>query len=88
MKQIKTIKEQNPDKFDKRVNDALAEGYYIVRRLANQEGFIAELEINVVAEKERGCENCRYGDTDACLGPCSDCEDGMNGYPTKWDPIE
>lgn len=88
MKQIKTIREQNPDKFDERVNKALAEGWYIVRRLANHEGFIAELETVVITEKERGCENCKYGDTDACLSPCCDCEDGMDGYPTEWEAVE
>ena len=88
MKQIKTIREQNPDKFDERVNKALAEGWYIVRRLANHDGFIAELEINVVAEKERGCENCKYTDQPGYMGPCTECEDLPQGYPNKWEPAE
>ena len=88
MKQIKTIKEQNPDKFDERVNKALAEGYYIVRRLANQEGFIAEMEIEVVIEKERGCENCKHCDLPSVVGPCDTCHDLPEGYPSKWEPAE
>ena len=88
MKQIKTIREQNPDKFDERVNKALAEGYYIVRRLANQEGFIAELETVVITEKERGCENCKYTDQPGYMEPCTECGEGADGYPTKWEPAE
>ena len=88
MKQIKTIREQNPDKFDKRVNDALADGWYIVRRLASHDGFIAELETVVITEKERGCENCKYTDQPGYMEPCTECGNGMVGYPTKWEPAE
>ena len=75
MKQIKTIMEQNPDRFDERVNKALTDGWYIVRRLANHGGFIAEMEKVVITEKERSCDNCMFRPigfdwkvTTACIG--------------------
>lgn len=87
MIQIKTIMEQNPEKFDKRVNEALAEGWYIVRRLANHDGFIAEMETQILTEKERTCENCKYHGFDPNWGPCLDCEDG-EVYPSNWEPAD
>lgn len=88
MLQIKTIMEQNPETFDREVNKALAEGWRIVRRLANREGFIAEMEKVVITEKERTCDNCKHCDLPSVVGPCDTCEDVPNGYPTKWEPIE
>ena len=88
MKQIKTIMNPNPDKFDKEVNAALADGWYIVRRLANHDGFIAELEKVVITKKERSCDNCKYSDMLSTMEPCDTCRDLPEGYPSKWEPIE
>ena len=88
MLQIKTIMRQNPEIFDKEVNEALAEGWHIVRRLANREGFIAEMEKEVISVKERGCENCKYTDQSGHTEPCTECEDLPQGYPNKWEPAE
>lgn len=88
MKQIKTIMEQNPDRFDERVNKALTDGWYIVRRLANHGGFIAEMEKVVITEKERSCDNCKYSDQPSVVEPCDTCQDLPQGYPSKWEAAE
>ena len=88
MLQIKTIMIQNPELFDMAVNEALAEGWHIVRRLANREGFIAEMQKVVITEKERTCDNCKHCDLPSDADPCHACEDGKDGYPTGWEPIE
>lgn len=46
MKQIKTIYKQSTIDFDEQVNDALAEGWTLVRRTFDANGFLAELEID------------------------------------------
>ena len=84
MLQIKTIKETDPDRFDKRVNEALADGWTLSRRLAGSTDFVAELEKEIITEDERSCENCKFGDQSGNLSPCCDCDE----YASKWEAEE
>ena len=54
MLEIKTIMEElhNPDEFDRRVNDALAEGWELVRRDILPNMLYAELERETEPEEE------------------------------------
>lgn len=88
MLQIKTIYTRDPDVFDEKVNAALAEGWTLSRRTFDPQGFLAEMEMVVITEAERLCANCAHLSRDASLEPCRSCEDGVNGYPTKWEPME
>lgn len=88
MLQIKTIYEQSAPKFDEGVNTALADGWHLTRRDMDDRGFYAELEKVVITEKERTCDNCKYGDQPGYMEPCTECEDVPNEYPTGWEPIE
>lgn len=43
---IKTVYTNDPEKFDNRVNEALAEGWKLTRRISDQpDAFIAEMEL-------------------------------------------
>ena len=88
MLQIKTIYRRDADVFDKEVNAALAEGWALTRRTFDATGFLAELEREIITEAERRCENCKYWEQQPESPPCCDCEDGANGYPTKWEPTD
>lgn len=88
MKQIKTIMQPAGDSFsvgafDKLVNDAIAEGWDLVKRDAlkcytSGHMLYAELVRFVITEEEKCCDNCRYADNDARLFPCCDCEDASH----------
>lgn len=88
MLQIKTIYTRDPDVFDEKVNTALAEGWALSRRTFDPQGFLAEMEREEITEVERCCENCLYWESQPESEPCRSCEDGTNGYPTKWEPVE
>ncbi len=75
MLQIKTIKRQNPELFDMAVNEALADGWTLARRLTGPDVCIAELEKVIITESERTCENCRYRDTSPGQEPCFSCSE-------------
>ena len=44
MKQIKTIYQNAASTFDDKVNEALRDGWTLVRRTFDNQGFLAELE--------------------------------------------
>ena len=83
MLQIKTIYTRDPDKFDEKVNAALAEGWTLSRRTFDPQGFLAEMEMVVITEAERCCDNCAYCDHDATLEPCVSCDDDAS----KWEEV-
>lgn len=78
MKQIKTIRKVHPEDFDQEVNDALSEGWTLVRRCVYPSYFIAELEREFISEAERSCDNCKYCDLPNTRKPCADCEDASH----------
>lgn len=80
MKQIKTVIDTNASFFDKEVNTALKEGWQLVRRYANGDYFVAELEREEITEAERECSNCKHCDKSSHSRPCCDCEDA-----SKWE---
>jgi hypothetical protein len=82
MKQIKTIQNNNPVKFDENVNGALQEGWTITRRYYNHGNFIAELETEVITEDEKCCENCAHYSKSPAKEPCLSCGDDAD----KWEP--
>lgn len=84
MLQIKTIKHQNPERFDYKVNVALADGWTLTRRLTGPTDFVAELEKEVITEDEKTCENCKHYDTLANNEPCISCTDDAD----KWEAME
>jgi hypothetical protein len=92
MKQIKTIlvKVEQLEEFDKRANNALAEGWTLVKREVLQaydsatcifhRMLYAELEREIVEEKqsepkERECGNCAHYGTAVYDYPCTVCRD-------------
>lgn len=85
MKQIKTIYEGDPKKFDDKVNAAISEGWSLEKRTLNQYGFIAELEREIITDAEQTCENCRYPRTLPGAEPCLHCDPGTNW---KWEAAE
>lgn len=86
MLQIKTIKHPDPERFDDKVNEALADGWNLTRRLAGPDAFVAELEKNVITEDEKTCENCRHYMQAANIEPCASC-DPENGT-CYWEAME
>ena len=85
MLQIKTVHDTSPAAFDKAVNDALAEGWALTRRLTGPgPDFVAELEREVITEAERTCENCLHADKGGNLEPCCNCASNAD----KWEPME
>lgn len=83
MLQIKTIYKASAAEFDKEVNEALADGWSISRRTFDPQGFLAELEREVITEAEKGCENCRYCEQQPESEPCRSCSDDCD----KWEPL-
>lgn len=101
MKQIKTIKGEMyiSEDFDRRVNEAIAEGWTLSKRSVVQEisptrmggGFThlhvwlyAEMEKETITDAERCCENCKHGDLSADMEPCINCSDNCS----HWDACE
>lgn len=96
MLQIKTIRNRfdNAEHFDAEVNAALGEGWRLTKREVIQpqaQGggkfahtmLYAELERVCLAETERDCGNCRYGDQDGGE-PCDSCNVEVTP-PTNWE---
>lgn len=88
MKQIKTIHHRIDDsaRFDKEINDALAEGWQLTRR-EFVPGYVilyAELEREVITEVEKCCENCAHFDKDFTQEPCCNCSDDAD----KWEAFK
>jgi hypothetical protein len=88
MKQIKTISKQHAELFDEGVNTALMDGWKLSRRYRANDGcFVAELEKEVITERERCCENCAHFDREPGDEPCCLCNDG-DVAPTHWESRE
>ena len=83
MKQIKTIEEEKANRFDEAVNQALSEGWELVRRYRQDGEYIAELEKEEIAEDERCCANCKHCDLEDWQKPCRDCMDASG-----WEEAE
>lgn len=83
MLQIKTIYDTEPEKFDEKVNAALAEGWTLTKRHLASCGWNAELERVIITEDEKCCDNCKHGDKQATVPPCNFCEDA-----SKWEAWE
>ena len=89
MLQIKTITAFNTEDFDKKVNEAMLEGWRLTKRertdtpssIKDYYFLYAELERDVITLNEIGCENCRYSEQ---IGgePCDSCD------PDAWDKWE
>ena len=97
---IKTITAQTPTEFDKAVNEALAEGWVLVKRdvLAPYEGeetawprmYYAEMQKNASVQKSgaipgRICYNCRHYDRLEIDGEASPCH-RCEGY-SRWEVL-
>ena len=85
MKQIKTILRTHPGMFDNAVNEALAEGWVLNRRYFTRTDptfFVAELEMEVITEAERCCENCLHCEKDPAAEPCFSCSETAS----EWEP--
>lgn len=90
MLQIKTIIDDHNNHygafFDRKVNEALAEGWELKRRdlVPRQSGFIlyAELEKDDEEEDDRLCETCAHQFKEPQEQPCVECD----GDCSKWEP--
>lgn len=97
MKQIKTIKAYMDDAgvFDKAVNDALADGWKLVKREVLQpyetthyeflRSLYAELERETITAAERCCENCKYSAIGLRCEICRTCV-RVDNAPNNWEP--
>lgn len=84
MLQIKTIKATFPRDFDQQVNEALADGWTLTRRLTGHDDFVAEMEREIITEAERDCENCKHSGLPLESAPCCFC----NTEADKWEAAE
>jgi hypothetical protein len=95
MLQIKTIKNRldNAEDFDKKVNEALAEGWRLTRRTVLQPRaqseimsfhimLYAELEKDDEEEDDRLCETCAHQYKEPQEQPCIECD----GDCSRWEP--
>lgn len=78
MLQIKTIYDTEPEKFDEKVNAALADGWTLVKRHLGTCGWNAELEKEIITKDEQDCDNCEYCDLSEDSGPCRTCQNFSN----------
>ena len=89
MKQIKTIAYHldKIEKFDAKVNAAIADGWTLTNRtILLEQVLFAELERVTVTEAERCCDNCAYCDCSGHEEPCFSCEDASNwADPEEWE---
>lgn len=84
MLQIKTIRIYDAEAFDRLVNEAIEDGWKLNRRTLDNDCYlIAELERDVITEKERCCENCKHYKKGMAEEPCLNCYDN-----DKWEPID
>ena len=94
MIQIKTIADTLPDKdkFDKKVNEAIADGWRLAKReliththaQGKADYLYAELVKETVTEAERNCDNCKHFDNDADAEPCASC----SSTASNWEAAE
>lgn len=97
MKQIKTISRrlEYPELFDDAVNEAICEGWKLTKRevlppLAIRNGdqtyavLYAELEREIITERERCCENCAHNQKTPSEEPCLHCSEDCD----KWEEAE
>lgn len=83
MKQIKTIADKSQIGFDRQVNEALVNGWELVKRYYTPDFyFVAEMETEVITEEERCCENCKYFEQSSQSEPCLSCSEVAD----KWEP--
>ena len=100
MKQIKTIsyKLEYAAAFDDKVNEAIREGWKLTKRevlmpkaqsnsMYTSIMLYAELEQEIITERERCCENCAHFEKDPFDEPCNKCEDEEYA-PSQWEPRE
>lgn len=80
MKQIKTIYNRDPAVFDDKVNKALEEGWGLVRRTFDAQGFLAEMEREIITEAERCCENCAHFAQSSNRPPCDTCSEDCSNW--------
>lgn len=95
MKQIKTVtvRIDAAEQFDKFVNEALAEGWTLIKRevlppFDGMHQFVyrtlyAELEKDTITEAERCCANCEHSERAGHEIPCRDCEDASEWVPQE-----
>lgn len=92
MIQIKTIAQDlsRSEKFDKEVNEAIADGWTLAKRerVSTPSGcedyLYAELVKEIITEAERNCDNCRHFDNDADAEPCASC----SSTASNWEAAE
>lgn len=84
MLQIKTIYDKYSDDFDRRVNEALADGWTLTRRSCDDSAFLAEMEKVVITEAEKTCDNCKHCDAHPEYEPCASCSEDCD----KWEAWE
>ena len=93
MKQIKTIFTplEQAKHFDEDVNDALADGWVITKREILLTGtpyrepmLYAELEMEVITEAERNCENCFHAGKSPDEEPCFNCSEDCDKWEAAW----
>ena len=85
MLQIKTIRIYDAEAFDRLVNEAIEDGWKLNRRTLDNDCYlIAELERDIITEKEQCCENCKHSDKRMNDEPCCRCTETAD----KWEPID
>ena len=84
MLQIKTIRHPDPDYFDTQVNEALADGWTLTRRLTGPDHFVAELEREIITDAEKCCENCKHCLISPEKEPCLSCSE----TGSEWEAAE
>lgn len=95
MKQIKTVtvRIDAAEQFDKEVNEALTEGWMLIKRdvlppFDGTQHFVhrmlyAELEKDSITEAEKCCANCEHSERDGHESPCCYCEDASEWVPQE-----
>lgn len=101
--EIKTITARIPTEFDRLVNEALSEGWVLVKRDVLQPWntdefprlYYAEMEKRDTKVKEEaevierhGCRDCRYYRANIFWTPCPKCLDVAGTHPTEWEAAE
>ena len=83
MKKIKTIANKTSISFDNEVNQAIANGWTLVRRYYTTDGyFVAEMERVVMLS----CEICKHFAKGYTEEPCLYCANGA-GKDDKWEKV-
>lgn len=96
MKQIKTIKKTHHEDFDVAVNEALADGWDLVRRDSHliaingaDASFVycGELVKEIIPDHEKNCQNCDCYES-PCCGYCSSCKNHSNWGWNEEEKVE